>query len=87
MPVAFMAMNFAVAVENTECDQHGDEHCQRRNLVEHAGGEVDQVVAHRDQRSGLRIMSPSNSKNVNTSSSSRKLTSTITKVQRNWRRT
>jgi hypothetical protein len=28
---------FAVAVEHAEGDQHGDEHRQRRDLVEHAG--------------------------------------------------
>jgi hypothetical protein len=42
--------DFAVAVEHAEGDQHGDEHGQRRNLVEHAGREVDEIGADRGQR-------------------------------------
>ena len=42
--------DFAVAVEHAEGDQHGDQHRQRRDLVEHAGRQVDQVVADGGQR-------------------------------------
>src|ERR1035441_4571748 len=41
---------FAVAVEHAKGDQHGDQHRQWRYLVEHAGREVDQIVADRGQR-------------------------------------
>ena len=42
--------DLAVAIEHAEGDQRGNEHRQRRDLVEHAGRQVDQVVAHRGQR-------------------------------------
>ncbi len=42
--------DLAVAVEHAEGDQHGDQHRQRRDLVEHAGREIDQICAHRGQR-------------------------------------
>ena len=37
--------DLGVAVEYAECDQHGDQHGQRGDLVKHAGGEVDQIFA------------------------------------------
>src|SRR5208337_38057 len=37
--------NLRVAVEHAEGDQNGNQHGQRGDLVDHAGGEVDQILA------------------------------------------
>ena len=37
--------DFAVAVEHAEGDQRSNEHRQRRDLVEHAGRKVQQILA------------------------------------------
>ena len=42
--------DFAVAIEHAEGDQHGDQYGQRRDRVEHAGGEVDEISADRGER-------------------------------------
>ena len=42
--------DFAVAVEHAEGDEGGDEHGERGDLVEHVGGEVDEVIADGGER-------------------------------------
>ena len=53
MPVAFMAVSSLDALMNAENDQHGDQHAQRSDGVDHAGGEIHQVVADGDERSAV----------------------------------
>ncbi len=42
--------DFAVAIENAKRDQHCDQHSQRGNLIEHAGRQVDQILADGRER-------------------------------------
>src|SRR6202012_3991085 len=36
--------------EHAKGDQHGNQHRRRGDVVDHAGGQVNEVFAHRDQR-------------------------------------
>ena len=46
----FHGHNFAVAIENAKGHQRCDQYGQRRDLIDHAGGKVEQIVANGRQR-------------------------------------
>ena len=53
MPVAFIAVNSLVRVSTPKVTSTATSTPKGRDVVDHAGGEVDEIFAYRDQRSAV----------------------------------